>query len=359
MNLEKCLKSFLNTISQLRYRRLGELNGVEYCPCGYKKGHTPPTDGWMPYTSDMPFLGTDDHAWFRAFFRTPSVAEGRELMLRLSTGFVGWWVIIHPQGLLYLNGVMVQGLDSNHFDAPLEPDTEYELYNYFYTGTNKGATFYRMRLIELDKRTEALYYDIKIPYETCMTMKSDDENRIRMLSVLVDATRMVDMRDPNSEEYRCSVEAAIDFLANEFYGKLCSTEGKPVVHCIGHTHIDVEWLWYREQTREKIQRSFATVKSLMDRYPEYKFMLSQPELYRYLKEDAPEKYEELKALVADGRWEPEGAMYLEPDCNLTSGESLVRQLMMGKQFFREEFGKESRVLIYRMCSDTVRLFLKF
>jgi alpha-mannosidase len=106
----------------------------------------------------------------------------------------------------------------------------------------------------------------------------------------------------------------------------------------------VEWKWARAQTREKIQRSFATAKSLMDRYPEYIFMLSQPELYRYLKEEAPEKYEELKGLVREGRWEPEGAMYVEPDCNLTSGESLVRQLIFGKRFFREEFGVESNIL---------------
>ena len=73
-------------------------------------------------------------------------------------------------------------------------------------------------------------------------------------------------------------------------------------------------------------------------------MLSQPNLYEYLKEEAPEKYGELMALVKEGRWEPEGAMYLEPDCNLTGGESLVRQLMLGKRFFQEEFGVESKVL---------------
>ena len=76
----------------------------------------------------------------------------------------------------------------------------------------------------------------------------------------------------------------------------------------------------------------------MKRYPEFKFMLSQPELYQYLKEEAPEKYAELKKLVADGRWEPEGAMWLEPDCKLSSGESIVRQLIHGMRFFKEEYG---------------------
>ena len=82
----------------------------------------------------------------------------------------------------------------------------------------------------------------------------------------------------------------------------------------------------------------------MKRYPEFKFMLSQPELYQYLKEEAPEKYAELKKLMADGRWEPEGAMWLEPDCNLSSGESFVRQLIHGRRFFKEEFGTTCKVL---------------
>ena len=133
-------------------------------------------------------------------------------------------------------------------------------------------------------------------------------------------------------------------IQTELYEKLCSKQGKPVVNFIGHTHIDMEWLWTRAQTREKIQRSFSTAASLMKRYPEFKFMLSQPELYQYLKEEAPEKYAELKKLVADGRWEPEGAMWLEPDCNLSSGESFVRQLIHGMRFFKEEFGTTCKVL---------------
>jgi len=339
MNLKNSVKSFLKSLDRMRYRHLCNLSGVEYQPCDYKTGNTPPADGWMPYTSDMPLQGTDAHFWLRASFRTPAVQEGEELILRINEGFDG-----HGQGLLYLNGRMIQGIDNNHTEAFLEPETEYELYNYIYTGTRRSPSFYSMELLALNKQVEQLYYDVKVPYEVCELLSEADSDWIRMMSVLSDAARLVDLRDPDGETCQASVKDAIDFMASEFYGKLCTTEGKPVVHCVGHTHIDVEWLWHRAQTREKIQRSFATAKMLMDRYPEYKFTLSQPELYRYLKEEAPEKYEELKELVKEGRWEPEGAMYLEADCNLTSGESLVRQILHGKKFFRKEFGKESRVL---------------
>ena len=117
-----------------------------------------------------------------------------------------------------------------------------------------------------------------------------------------------------------------------------------IATCIGHTHIDVAWWWTVAQTREKVGRSFATVLKLMDEYPNYKFMSSQPQLYAFLKERYPELYEKAKQRIKEKRWEPEGGMWVEADCNLTSGESLVRQFMHGKRFFKEEFGVDNRIL---------------
>jgi alpha-mannosidase len=108
-------------------------------------------------------------------------------------------------------------------------------------------------------------------------------------------------------------------MTNEFYGRYCRPQPADV-SCIGHTHIDCAWLWTLRQTREKVQRSFATVLKLMEEYPDYKFTSSQPLLYKYLKEEAPELYEKVKEKIAEGRWECEGAMWVEADCNLPSGE---------------------------------------
>ena len=117
-----------------------------------------------------------------------------------------------------------------------------------------------------------------------------------------------------------------------------------IATCIGHTHIDVAWWWTVAQTREKVVRSFATVLKFMDEYPEYRFMSSQPVLYYFLKQRYPELYAQIQQRVKEGRWETEGGMWLEADCNLTSGESLVRQFIYGKRFFREEFGQDNRIL---------------
>ena len=345
MNLNRFVQSFLNSTKALMVRKFFDVSEVEMCVTDYKRGNEPPAEGWRPYDAAIPLSGDDAHIWLRARFRTPAVTGNEYLILRTTTGREGLWDATNPQGLLYLNGKMVQGLDTNHIHAFLESDKEYILHNYLYLGSYPGGAIqFKMSVCAVSRTVERLYYDIKVPFDACGLLDEDSEEYIRMMSTLSDAVRLTDLRVPYSPEFFRSFETAIAFMEHEFYGKLCSTVGKPVVHCIGHTHIDVEWQWTRAQTREKIQRSFSTAKALMDRYPEYQFMLSQPELYRYLREEAPEKYAELEKLVRAGRWEAEGAMYLEPDCNLTSGESLVRQILFGKRFFRDSFGVESHVL---------------
>ena len=94
----------------------------------------------------------------------------------------------------------------------------------------------------------------------------------------------------------------------------------------------------------KVQRSFSTALKLLDEYPEYKFMSSQPQLYEYMEETQPEQFKKIQKYVQENRWEPEGGMWVEADCNLTSGESLIRQFLIGKKYFLEKFGKDSKVL---------------
>ena len=308
----------------------------------YKKSNNPPSGEYLPLSR---IEGTDKHLWLHSSFRSPEAKDGFVYRLEIQTGVTGWDAT-NPQMILYLNGEMAQGFDINHVCCKIEPDTNYDSYCYLYTGTTASSFEVAYKIKRINTAIEALYYDMLIPYEACRDVYPEGSvEYAKVLSILERAANLLDLRDTvnNCAEFLASVNAALAFMKVEFYDALCSTEGKPKVACIGHTHIDVEWLWDRRQTKEKIQRSASTVVNLMKEYPDYKFMLSQPELYRYLKEEAPEKYEEVKALVKDGRWEPEGALYLECDCNLTSGESLVRQLLYGKKFFRDEFGCESRV----------------
>lgn len=343
--IEDKLKQFCENLKEQSVRIRTQLEKLEYqLSDGYKKNNIPPADGWLPLTPQVELVGYDAHFWIKGNFETPQVGEHEYLMLEAITGMEDEWNGTNPQGLLYLNGEMVQGFDTNHYEAFVDPETAYEMYNYMYMGLQESPIRLKMKVCTIDERIEKLYYDVLVPYEACLTMEKTSEAYIAMISVLEQTANIVDMRDIYSESYYKSIKKADAFLEKELYKNLCSTKGKPVVNYIGHTHIDMEWLWDRAQTREKIQRSFSTAAALMKKYPEFKFMLSQPEIYQYLKEEAPEKYEELKQLVKDGRWEPEGSLYVESDCNLISGESFVRQILQGKKFFRDEFGVECKLL---------------
>ena len=326
-------------------KKISVLENIEYVEAiGYKTDDTFPTNGWKPFPKGTFLNGRDAHFWLRTAFRTPAKKENVSYYVKCVTGLEGLVDSTNPQGLIYLNGEMVQGCDTNHTEIYVEPDTDYILHDYFYIGLLASYVPLTFTLYELDEKTEKLYYDMKVAFDSCILNPAHTSEYISVMTVLEQTANLIDLRVPYSKEYYASIDKALEFIHEELYVKLCSTEDKPIVSCIGHTHIDIEWLWARAQTREKIQRSFATANTLMQKYPEYRFTLTQPELYRYLKEDAPHKYAELKALVEEGRWEPEGAMYVEADCNLISGESLVRQLVEGKRFFKKEFDKDCKVL---------------
>ena len=152
------------------------------------------------------------------------------------------------------------------------------------------------------------------------------------------------MRKEGSKEYYQSLEKAQEYITKEFYEKYCDGEKSPIIYCVGHTHIDCAWLWTLRVTEDKAVRSFSTVLELMKEYPEYVFMSSQPQLYKYVKKNAPDVYEHIKERVKEGRWEPDGGMFVEADCNIASGEALVRQFVHGQRFFKEEFGVDNKIL---------------
>lgn len=320
----------------------------------YKKGNfihplDAEADGqdWETFdTKQAHWYGPDAHYWFRFRYEVPGWRQGKSLWLRVDTG-TEEWPEQNPQFLLFVDGQPVQGVDANHREVRLADSGEagrvYELELQAYTGAGNGELGLRVELLEVDAGIEKLYYDLVVPLRAFSRMEEDSLDKKRIRETLNDGVNLLDLREPWSEAFYRSVEEADAYLEHALYEKLAGWD-EVIATCIGHTHIDVAWKWTVEQTREKTGRSFATVLKLMDEYPGYRFMSSQPQLYAFLKERYPELYARVKERIAQGRWEPEGGMWVEADCNLTSGESLVRQLLHGKRFFREEFGVDSRVL---------------
>lgn len=289
-----------------------------------------------------------EEAWFRTRVVVPEAWRGRPLSLLLSFGRTEHGVTGGAEALLYVNGRPLQGLDRYHVEVPLPRElaaaSELHLAVHAFSGMRQGDhRIGPLRLALKSLAVEALYWDMCTTLEAAAILPPGDPRRVAMLEALNRAALLLDWRQPGSQAFYDSVMAAQAELAAGL-APLRGEPGRPRVVAVGHSHIDVAWLWPLRVTRQKAARTFSTVLHLMEQYPEFRFVQSQPQLYQFIKEDQPELYERIRQRVAEGRWEPTGAMWVEADCNIPSGESLVRQILFGTRFFREEFGVDNHVL---------------
>lgn len=293
--------------------------------------------------------GLFDCGWFHFSGRVPQPAAGRPVVLLIDLN--GEACVVDDKGS------PVQGLTTVNSDyetgtgkpgkrvVPVTPKAGggEEVSLWADAGCNdllgllaESGTLKEARIAILHPGIQALAYDWEVLHELMTELPQTSPRRHRIRAALYEAGLVLD--EITEEE---AAEARV-LLAPE----LAKRGGDPslVISAVGHAHLDLAWLWPIRETIRKGTRTFATALHLMDRYPDYVFGASQPQLYQWVKDRHPSLYERLKARVAEGRWEPQGAMWVEADTNVPGGESLVRQILYGKRFFRREFGLEVRNL---------------
>ena len=212
----------------------------------------------------------------------------------------------NPQFLAFLDNNPVQGVDMNHREIYITENAKaghnYKIDLQSYTGTLHVELLLIGRAFQVDQEILKLYHDLNVPL--CIAEKLEEGNSAKLpLELAIEKTvDLLDLRVPYSEVFYSSIKVAEEYLQKSVYETLAGSS-EVIATCIGHTHIDVAWLWTVSQTKEKVARSFSTVLKLMEEYPEYKFMSSQPQLYAFLKESYPEIYAKVKQRVKEGRWE--------------------------------------------------------
>ncbi|OXX82703.1 alpha-mannosidase [Paraclostridium benzoelyticum] len=296
--------------------------------------------------------GRDLYLWMKKEVDIPQNWENKTVVGIFDFGETGAGNNSGFESLFYLNNKPYQGVDSNHKEVFLPKDingTSIELIFRLWTGLEGGGIpreqehrINRAQLAWLDEKVDDLFYNASVILETIGELDEYSPDKVHLTKILNNAFKLIDWAYPGNEDFYNSLHEASDYLNKE----IDKIDKHSVVNvtCIGHTHIDVAWLWRLKHTREKCARSFSTVLRLMERYPEYIFLQTQPQLYEYVKNDYPELYEAIKQKVKDGNWEVDGGMWLEADCNIPSGESLVRQILVGSRFIKEEFNKDVEYL---------------
>lgn len=245
--------------------------------------------------------------WFRVETTVPDDGAVRHLLWEAG-----------GEAALWMDGRALHGLDHHHREAPLPgPEFEIELACY------DDVEIVRCAIGVLDPDAWRLYWD----FETLRALEAEADNGL----------------DPSwAGELGSELNRFCNELDPAILERLYEHRNATTAHAlaaVGHAHLDTAWLWPLAESRRKAVRTFATQLRLMDDYPEFRFACSSAAHYEWIETGHPELWARLRAAVASGQFVPAGGSWVEPDCNIPSGESLVRQLLHGQRWFESHFGK--------------------
>ncbi|MGB4870710.1 MAG: alpha-mannosidase [Candidatus Promineifilaceae bacterium] len=303
-------------------------------------------DDWPEIEPFTYWGGQDVNFVLRGEFSVPhGFAAGSAVALFLPLGDAGGFS--HPEALVYVDGEPYGTVDRHHQELLLRADwldgRSHTLTLHGWTGGTGFVPGQQLfmgdcALVQIHQPTREFLTLARIALQTADLLDDLEPVRPRLYNALDAAYKLLDLREPWEASFYASLSAA---LAELRAGIAAAGPPLPVeIIAAGHAHIDVAWLWTLAQTRRKAGRTFHTVLRLMEQFPDYHFTQSQPQLYDFVRQDYPALFAAIQTAVRDGRWEPIGGMWVEADCNLTGPESLARQFLLGRTFFREHFGAD-------------------
>lgn len=284
----------------------------------------------------------------KSTFQVPHGWDADQIALHLPLGALGD-IFNHPEALVHVDTVPIGSADRYHHTIPLAPGladgTTHVLSLHGWTGLagwppdpSSKAKLYiaEPALVERDSTVMELVQLAQVMLDTTVTLDRESEQSQKLLQLLDRAFQILDTRAPIGQAFYASAPDALAYLQDNL-----ADAGDPLdvtLHGIGHAHMDIAYLWPVDQIRLKNARTYSNVLRLMADDPDYLFSHSQPQLYAYTQQDYPAIFEQIKTRVAEGRWEVMGGMWVEPDLNIPGSESLIRQLTLGRGYFKDTFG---------------------
>lgn len=302
----------------------------------YSEDYRPLKKGDMYFTPD----GT---AFIKADVNIPKELQGKELWFSLKTA---------AEICVKINGKYVGGVDPNrermlitpyiddsktlHFEMMgynrSKPDDERNPESLSVRGCRQ--IFEGAYICTVNHAVQDLVWDFELLLDIAKSDLFNEDYRNFLNRELNNAMNFIDF---DSEDLT-GVDEAKKYIDEVVYANT-NYKGSGDVALIAHSHLDIAYYWRRIHAVQKNLRTVLIQLRLMDKYPDFKYTHTQPYIYETLEKYYPEVFEELKEKVANGQFEPVGAMYVEPDCNIPTAESLVRQCLYGQQTYERMFGK--------------------
>ncbi len=301
---------------------------------------------WEEVASPGFFSDWETNFILRTTFAVPaSVPDDAVVVIDLPLGELR--TTPHPEALAYVDGIGYAGIDRNHHELRLTPPVRdgrthhLALAGWTSVAPSRGSRPYMSECVMavLSQPARDFIRVARVALTAANALPENDPVHGALLNTLDEAFKALDLREPleGSQAFYESIPAAYRILRQGI-----EKAGIPLnvrIYAAGHAHIDVAWLWTLDHTKQKARRTFYSVLRNMEQFPDYSFTQSQPQLYDYIRQIDPRLFEGIRERVAQNRWEAIGGMWVEADCNITGPESLARQFLLGRAFFRRHFGE--------------------
>lgn len=315
---------------------------------------------WKPLNNKTKWGEPWQTMWLRGRFQVPENIDDPKLYIQVDTGAVEVLLIVDNQykgifniekeegarGLHHTRLMLNNSVPGERHDIALEcyaghpcvgtmPDDEREpmaTLTQTYIREFNHVTVCRKRQYIMDFVSE-----LKILLQIAEKTGSNSFRGSSIYSSLQDIFKLVPMQpaDYSDLEIEEVIKQARLIIKPQLDMK--ASDSSPFVGIIGHSHMDTAWLWTVDETRRKCARTFSNSLNMMDEYPDYMFLQSVPLHLEMMEKEYPSIFEDIKKRIKEGRWEPNGGSWIEPDCNIPSGESLTRHFLYGQKYLKEKF----------------------
>ncbi len=361
---------WMRTLKDDLYMPLGEIPLEAFTTMEYLTPQEAQKGDFTPVIPGFTWGRIWEYCWFRGSITLPAEAKGKRIVMDLK-----------PDGesALFVNGEAFGTYRASWVDEPhhfmednvlslcAEGGEQYDLLmetyaGHFYPEASSGGCAtgpvlpgaYADAAVEGERRVLGkctygiwnedayqLYMDVDTLSRLLTTLDETSLRAAKIAKALQQFTLIVDF-EQSGEQRIASYKKAREALRPVMEARNGSSA--PVFYAVGNAHLDLAWLWPMAETYRKTERTFAAQLRLIEEYPEYKFIQSQPASYEMCRKYYPELFAKIKEAVKGGQWIADGAMWVEPDTNMAGGEALIRQLVHGKRYYKEVFDVDSRVL---------------
>ncbi|MCL2014292.1 MAG: glycosyl hydrolase-related protein [Oscillospiraceae bacterium] len=351
------LRRFERSLHGRLYNEVGRVDISMYTTFD-RLSAVPADAAYIPVEEDGAKWGAErQHAWFKGSYKVPGELDGQTLFIWPDTGgFEGLlWVNGRPfgnfnnltpdspqrrRGAHYCKMIASNAKSGNVIDIALEVYAGHNIDGTQPFEPNTGNTFEftakNFRVYVKNEDIYDFYFNLKIINDLWGSLE-DGFRKGQLTNALYEAHKVLFYSPDNCEysEFVNGIKAANTVLKKELAKKSNPSAGQARI--TGHSHMDTAWLWEIEETIKKCARTYSNQLSLMQQYDEYKFVQSSAYHLEVIRRGYPELFEDLTKVIAQGKYEPNGGVWVECDCNITSGESMIRQFLWGQRYTREHF----------------------